>query len=242
MTASRSYDDPCGIARALDLLDGRWSVLVVRELLLSPKRFTDLVAALPTVSQNVLSQRLRELEDGGVLARYRYGPGSRAWAYRLTARGRELEPVLLALARWGARLPLPASGRLSLDAFVLALRVAFDPDRAGDLAARLDLALTDRPTGQKPAGQKPAGENLYRLVICDGAVRARRTPSGFDPELDDAAADAVIGADVNTLREVVFGARSMAAAQRSGLLRVDGDAELARRALGCFPRPAAGPG
>src|ERR1700737_4169741 len=106
MPAKRTYDDPCGVARALDRVGERWALLVVRELLFGPKRFTDLSQGLPGMSQNVLSQRLRELEDAAVVRRRRLGPPSSARVYELTQRGAELEPVLQALARWGSRNPL----------------------------------------------------------------------------------------------------------------------------------------
>src|SRR5687768_12104874 len=98
MTGVRSYGDPCGIARALDAVGERWALLVVRELLLGPKRFTDLRAALGA-SPNVLSQRLGELEAAGVVER-RNATGA---LYELTAWGRHLHPILLQLGRWGAR-------------------------------------------------------------------------------------------------------------------------------------------
>src|SRR3954465_13346312 len=103
----RTYGDRCGVARALDVVGERWALLVVRELLLGPKRFTDLRAGLPHVSPDVLAQRLRELEDaeGGVRPPLDPPAGSRV--YELTPRGRELEPVVLALGRWGSAAPFP---------------------------------------------------------------------------------------------------------------------------------------
>ena len=106
----RTYGDPCGIARALDLVGERWALLVVRELLLGPKRFTDLREALPRVSADVLSQRLRELERTGVLRRAKLPPPAGSRVYELTEWGRELEPVVLALGRWGSRGPFPDGG------------------------------------------------------------------------------------------------------------------------------------
>src|SRR4051794_2891972 len=93
----RTYGDRCGIARALDLVGERWALLVVRELLLGPKRFTDLRAGLLKLSPDVLSQRLRELEEAGVVARRTLPAPAASRVYELTDRGRELEPVVLAL-------------------------------------------------------------------------------------------------------------------------------------------------
>src|SRR5262245_12229249 len=103
MTKARRYDDPCGVARALDRIGERWGLLVVRELLLGPKRVSDLCDGLSGVSRNVLSQRLDELVESGVIERRQLDPPARIWVYELTAWGRELEGVLIALARWGSR-------------------------------------------------------------------------------------------------------------------------------------------
>src|SRR5512146_2571472 len=97
MSTSRSYGDRCGVARALDVVGERWALLVVRELLLGPKRFTDLRTGLPHVSPDVLAQRLRELEQGGVVRRRTLAPPAGSRVYELTDRGRELEPVILGL-------------------------------------------------------------------------------------------------------------------------------------------------
>src|SRR5581483_8796525 len=116
------YDDPCGIARALNAVGDRWSLLVVRELLFSPKRFSDLRRGLGGVSPNVLSQRLTELEEEGIVAQRVAGPPVGATVYELTPSGRDLLPVLDALARWGSRRPIRSDRPLSRDALMLALR------------------------------------------------------------------------------------------------------------------------
>src|SRR6185436_13978351 len=109
MSGLRRYGDPCGIARALDIVGERWALLIVRELLFGPKRFTDLRAGLAGASPNVLSQRLRELEARGVVRRHTTGGAS----YELTDWGRELHPILLQLGRWGARSQPRPPGPLS---------------------------------------------------------------------------------------------------------------------------------
>jgi DNA-binding HxlR family transcriptional regulator len=103
MSARRKYDQGCGSAHALDLIGDRWALLVVRELLLGPKRFTDLRDGLPGIGPNVLSQRLKELEEVGVLRRHVLPPPAASAVYELTEWGRELEDVLVQLGRWGAR-------------------------------------------------------------------------------------------------------------------------------------------
>src|SRR6188472_3223888 len=112
-TTKRTYGDRCGVARALDMVGERWALLVVRELMLGPKRFTDLRAGLPHASPNVLSQRLRELEDAGVLRRRRLPPPAASQVYELTEWGLELEPVPQSLGRWAARA-LPAADSIKV--------------------------------------------------------------------------------------------------------------------------------
>src|ERR671933_1041184 len=99
---SRSYDQFCGIARALDLVGERWALLIVRDLILGPKRFTDLRRGLPGIGTNVLAARLKELERGGVIRRRTLPPPAASVVYELTEYGRALEGPLLALGRWGA--------------------------------------------------------------------------------------------------------------------------------------------
>jgi DNA-binding HxlR family transcriptional regulator len=139
----RSYRDLCGIARALDVVGERWALLVVRELLCGPKRFADLHRGLPGMSQNVLTQRLRELEESHVLARRRAMPPAAGLIYELTDHGRALEPVLLALGRWGSPLPpQPDSAHeLSPDALIVALRTTFDAAALGSLRGTVSLRL-----------------------------------------------------------------------------------------------------
>src|SRR5215208_1584660 len=97
MATKRTYGDRCGVARALDVVGERWALLVVRDLLLGPKRFTDLRAGLPHVSPDVLSQRLRELEEAGIVRRAKLPPPTSARVYELTERGRGLQPIVIEL-------------------------------------------------------------------------------------------------------------------------------------------------
>ena len=124
---SRRYEDACGIARSLDVIGERWALLVVRELVFGPKRFTDLREGLRGISQNVLSQRLRDLEAAGIVRRIVLGPPASTKAYELTALGQALEPVLVAMSRWGALTPVESGLEMSNDAFALALKSLFAP-------------------------------------------------------------------------------------------------------------------
>jgi DNA-binding HxlR family transcriptional regulator len=179
---ARTYDDPCGLARALNLVGERWALLIVRELLLGPKRFSDLRRGLPGASQSVLTQRLGELEGAGVLRRRRLGPPAGTPAYELTDRGRELEPVLLGLSAWGSRSPVASGAELSGDALALAMRTTFDPAAAGDLAVRCAMVLD--------------GDHLG-VVVADGRLTVTRG------ELEHP--DAVIESGAAEFRAAIFG-------------------------------------
>src|SRR5690348_10996116 len=102
---TRTIEDGCGIAHSQELLGQRWTLLVVRELLLGPKRFTDLRAGIPDISPNVLGQRLRELEGTGIIRRRKLAPPAATQVYELTEWGRDLEPTVLALGVWASRSP-----------------------------------------------------------------------------------------------------------------------------------------
>jgi len=128
---ARTYGDRCGVARALDLVGERWALLVVRELLLGPKRFTDLRAGLPQVGPDVLAQRLRELEGAGIVVRRTLDPPASAKVYELTPRGAQLEPVILELGRFGSTAPFPdGDPTLGPDALALALKTLYEPGGA----------------------------------------------------------------------------------------------------------------
>ncbi|HWB69029.1 MAG TPA: helix-turn-helix domain-containing protein, partial [Solirubrobacterales bacterium] len=144
MASKRSYGEACRFAHALDVVGERWGLMVVRELLLGPKRFTDLREGLPRASTNILAERLRELEARGVIRRRKLPPPYAASVYELTEWGQELEPVVTQLGAWGARSPFPPdSEQIGADSIVLALRSLFDPAAAEGLEASYELRLGD---------------------------------------------------------------------------------------------------
>ena len=147
MISERSYNQFCGVARALDLIGERWALLVVRELALGPKRFTDLRRGLPGIATNVLSVRLRQMERDGVVTRRLLPPPAPAQIYELTELGRELVPIMLALGRWGASTMGQRSPDQSIrgEWLALALRAFFDPEAALDLRATIALELDGAP-------------------------------------------------------------------------------------------------
>jgi DNA-binding HxlR family transcriptional regulator len=141
MPTSRSYSDSCAIARALDVVGERWALLVVRELLLGPQRFSDLRHALPGASSNLVADRLRELAGRGVIHRRKLPAPASSWVYDLTEWGRDLEPILLALGGWGMHVPLPPTPTtLSATSVLLFLRTSARPDPGAPPATyRLEL-------------------------------------------------------------------------------------------------------
>jgi DNA-binding HxlR family transcriptional regulator len=142
---SRSYDQFCGVARALDLVGERWALLVIRDLLLGPKRFTDLRRGLPGIGTNVLAARLKELERGGVVSRRTLPAPAASVVYELTEYGRTLEAPLLALGRWGALSLGRRDARQSLRSewLAVALKAFFRPEAAADLHATVALRFDD---------------------------------------------------------------------------------------------------
>jgi DNA-binding HxlR family transcriptional regulator len=215
MPSKRSYGDRCGVARALDVVGERWALLVVRELLLGPKRFTDLRAGLPHLGPDVLSQRLRDLEAAGIVRRGTLGPPAGNRVYELTLRGEELEPIVLALGSWGSRAPFPeGDAGLGVDSAVLALKTLFDPGAAGSLDEEIELRLDGEQFRARIAGG--------RLDVARGAAA--------DPT-------AVVETDPGTLAHVLWHGRRLTAALRSGDVRIEGDRSAARRFLALFPAP-----
>ncbi len=212
MAGKRTYGDPCGVARALDVIGERWALLVVRELLLGPKRFTDLRAGMPHLSPDVLSQRLRELEQAGVLRRDKLPPPIASQVYELTDWGRELEPVVLGLGRWGSRAPFPpGDATLGVDSLVLGLKTLYDPGRIDGLeGSSFELRLGEHRFEARPE----AG----RLQVTRGAAT--------DP-------DATIAADPGTLEHVLWHNQSFATKE----LSITGNREAAVRFLAMFPLP-----
>lgn len=143
-TTRRTYDDGCAAAHALDLIGDRWALLIVRELLLGPKRFTGLRGGLPSISPNVLTQRLNELEAAQVLRRRKLPPPVSAWVYELTDWGQALEPMMLQLVHWGVQSPSFLRGApLGVDAFVLSLKAMFDPVAAIGINVTVELQFGD---------------------------------------------------------------------------------------------------
>ena len=221
MVGRRKYDDGCAVAHALDLVGERWALLVVRELLLGPKRFTDLLSGLPGASPDVLTQRLRELAEVGVVRRRRLAPPAASWVYELTSWGAELEPIVLRLARWGSRSPgMRYDAPLGVDSLVLSLMALFDGTAAAGFEATVGLRL---------------GADEFRLVVADGRLAVSRGEAGSPGTAGQP--EAVLDTDVATLLTLLRTDRPLADAVEAGTLRLTGDPAVADRLRRLFPAP-----
>jgi len=215
--SQRTYGSYCGIARALEVVGERWALLVIRDLIQGPKRFTDLRRGLPRIPSNVLSARLKELERAGIVRRRLLPRPSTGIVYELTEYGRGLEDIVLRLGLWGARMlgEPRLEDTVNPDSLMLALRATFRPEAARDLQASYELRL---------------GEIVLHARIDKGSLEVAQGP------LPDA--DLVLETDL-TLRALMSGELSPAEAVRSGKARLTGKPELLERFVEVFHIPPA---
>ena len=214
-TPRRSYEDACAAAHALDLVGERWALLVMRELMLGPKRFSDLRADLPGISANVLTQRLEGLEAAGVLVRRKLPPPASVHVYELTPWGYESEPIFQALGRWAARSPTHnPSLPLSAVSLFLSFRTMLDPQRAKGLEARIGFHI---------------GEETFLAHLADGRTEVAR--AALDP------ADVVFAGAASAIAAAIYGGQPLNALTAAGVLSVEGDRALAEHFVTLFPLP-----
>jgi len=219
MQTKRSYQDGCAAAHAMDLIGERWALLVAREMILGPKRFTDLRAGLPAISPNVLTQRLEELEAASIVLRRKLPPPASTWVYELTPWGRELESVIMSLGRWGARSPAVMQGHpMGRDALILSWRTMFNSEIAGDLNGEIEIRM---------------GEDRFVARLDKGHMQLERGSS--------AAPDAMVEASPDTLVTLAYTGRKLNEAVQAGELRVEGDKALLKRFFASFPMPETAP-
>ena len=212
----RRYHDACAAAHALDLVGERWALLVMRELMTGPKRFSDLRAGLPGISANVLTQRLEGLEAVGVLTRRTLPPPAASKVYELTDWGYESEPIFQALGRWAARSPhhdptLPFSAA----SFVLSLRTMFDAARAGGLDGRVGFRF---------------GPETFLARVAAGTLAVEAGAP------DDA--DVVFTGTPPVVAAAIYGGQPLDALEADGALKIEGDRTLARHFVTLFPLPS----
>ncbi len=215
MDRKRRYEDGCAFAQALDLVGERWALLIVRELMFGPKRFTDLKADLPGIATNVLTQRLVGLEDAGVLRQVDLPRPARGKAYALTPWGLAFREPLRVMGAWASRSPhLRFEHPLSAAAAMLSLGSMFDEAKAAGLRVAVDLRLPD--------GDFVVAVKGGRLTVERG-----RTPGP----------DCVVTGDQNALLPVLYAGRPLEAALANGSLEVEGDTGALALLASVFRRP-----
>ncbi len=200
----RAYGQYCGFARALELVGERWALLIVRDLLVGPRRFTDLRHGLPRIPTNVLAERLKELEEAGIVQRRVLPRPQSAVVYELTPYGADLEESVMALGRWGARsLGEPLAGEIiTLDSITMALRTTFDPAHALGVRTSYEVRL---------------GEVIVHARIDGGALEVGAGPlPGAELVIETGPA----------LKALMAGEVAPGAAIDAGLVRVVGDSRL----------------
>lgn len=218
---ARTYGEGCPIALSLDVLGERWAMLVVRELRLGARRHRGLQKALPGITPAVLSRRLKELVEAGVLRRRLLPPPASVHVYELTTWGAELEPVFQALARWGVRSPvLPLSGDVSADSAMLGLRTFFSVHEREQepWTATYEVWLD--------------GEQ-YRLRVEDGSLVGL-----VRGQASEGPADVVVSTSKKTWLEVFDGKQTVTDALNAKLFDVTGDLEVLQRLVDAPTPPA----
>jgi DNA-binding HxlR family transcriptional regulator len=213
--AGRRYHDACGAAHGLDLIGERWALLVVRELMMGPRRFGDLRKDLHGISANVLTQRLEGLEASGVVRRRKLPPPASVQVYELTEWGREIEPVFLVLGRWAARSPqhdptLP----ISAVSVMLSFKTMFNAGRAGKAAMVLGFVFD---------------ETTFRVEIADGILEARRG------DVEDA--DVTLTARPEQVAAAVYGKVPLRMLEAEDGLAIKGDVRVFERFVDFFHLP-----
>lgn len=200
----RMYGQLCPIARSLDVLGERWTLLIVRELLLGPKRFKELLTLLPATGTNRLAERLQLLERSGVITRRTLPGAPELRAYELTAYGERLRPLLAGLAAWGAELPLdddvdPATARADLIALYLT-----------------EHAPPEAVAGLRETYQLHVGDEIFHVTVADGAAHTHSGPAPTPPDL-------TLTCTLPTFDALTRGTLTPAEAVASGALTVSGD-------------------
>lgn len=215
----REYNDGCATAHALDIIGERWSLLIMRELLLGPKRFSDLRAGLPGISANLLTQRLQGLEELSIVRRRRMPPPAASQVYELTEWGMESEELIKVMGRWAARSPNLSEGKpMSVNSVVLSFRTMFNSEKAGDFDASIGLRFGE-------------DEFLARLSHGELDISRGRADEG----------DAVVSCDQNALVAVVYGGVPVDDMVKSGALELKGKATIFKRFCRLFPLPESAP-
>jgi DNA-binding HxlR family transcriptional regulator/putative sterol carrier protein len=209
------YHQYCALARALDVVGDRWTLLIVRELVPGPRRFTDLVDGLPGISRKLLTERLRELEGDGIVARKELPPPAARQVYELTDEGRDLATAMVPLLGWGARR---LGDRRSGESF------------RGRWAAVGLAALADREAakGVSETYQYLVGGSAFHFTVDDGSIQLH------DGRAEDPAV--TLTTDADTWADIMAGRTTESSAASTGALTVAGDRQAAKRLGKIFSR------
>jgi len=216
----RSYNQYCGLAYALDIIGERWTLLIIRELIAGPRRFKDLMDGLPGISTNLLAERIRNLEQQGMIRRRTLPPPAGSAVYELTAMGHGLEHMLLELGKWGSQFVPPSAegvNVLHMGSYALTLKTFFQPELAQGI------------------------DETYELQIGDEVLQARINAGQLQVQQGQPwNADLVVRSDVQSFLAVLSGQLQADAAIASGQISIAGDpAALSRLVQICgLPSPA----
>lgn len=215
---NRSYNQFCALAYALDAVGERWTLLIIRELLTGPRRFTDLIDGLPGISTNLLSERLKRLEQRGITNRRVLPPPAASTVYELTPFGQALENAVLELGRWGSQL-LPQSlegvALPSLGATTLAIKAFFNPEQAQDINETYELRL---------------GNEVLQVQVKDGALHIQQGQA--------LKADVIFHTEMDIFMGLFSGQIQPDEAVSAGLIKIEGDADALSRFLSVTGVPA----
>ena len=215
----RRYEDGCGTAHALELIGERWSLLVMRELMLGPKRFSDIRADLPGISANTLTQRLEGLEKAGIVVREKLPPPASGQVYGLSEWGYQALPVMGALGRWAVRSQgHDPNQHFSAVSLLLSFMAMNNPAITRGLDATIGFRL---------------GRENYVLTMKEGAIKAvRGEPAGSDVTFEGPP---------GAVAAAVYGGVPLAELEAAGALKLEGDRRIAERFIALFPLPPKAP-
>jgi DNA-binding HxlR family transcriptional regulator len=220
---NKAYGQYCGLAKALDLVGERWTLLIIRELFLGPRRFSDLLEGLPGISTAVLTLRLNRLEEEGLIARQTLPPPAASKVYVLTQDGRDLGRAMVPLAAWGVRI-LAANRRKRTEAFRPAWGLLFQRETFDASAAR----------GVHDVYEFHIDGSVISVIVDDGEMEVLEGPSGRRPDVE-------IHVDEATFIDLGVGRLHAGEAIREGKLRLVGS-EAAQRRYSSILRPLVAPG
>jgi DNA-binding HxlR family transcriptional regulator len=216
---NRSYNQYCGLAYALDIVGERWTLLIVRELIPGPRRFTDLLVGLPGISTNLLSERLKSLEQQGLLCRHLLPPPAGSTVYELTSLGRALENSLIELGKWGSQF-VPSSSEdaslLNVGSYALTLKTFFRPEIAKGVSETYELHIDNE---------------VLQVRIIAGELQVRQGAA--------INADLVLYTDISSYLRLLTGQINPDEAIAAGLVRIEGTPAVLNRFLNITRVPSA---